>query len=110
MFFCNILLIILSNYFNVDNEQKERPTTVPLKACVAYEKWLLQAKLIPMGENNTVVSAYTMYRHLQQYWPHPSIHRLCKPFFLFTFSDIVVTPHKVTTFFFSLFRIKRIIL
>ena len=26
-----------------------------------------------MGESNTVVSAYTMYRHLQQYCSHPSI-------------------------------------
>ena len=25
-----------------------------------------------MGESNTVVSAYTMYRHLQQYCCHPS--------------------------------------
>ena len=24
-----------------------------------------------MGESNTVVSAYTLYRHLQQYWSHP---------------------------------------
>ena len=24
-----------------------------------------------MGESNTVVSAYTMYRHLQQYCSHP---------------------------------------
>ena len=26
-----------------------------------------------MGESNTVVSAYTLYRHLQQYCSHPSI-------------------------------------
>ena len=26
-----------------------------------------------MGESNTVVSAYIMYRHLQQYCSHPSI-------------------------------------
>ena len=26
-----------------------------------------------MGESNTVVSAYTTYRHLQQYYSHPSI-------------------------------------
>ena len=26
-----------------------------------------------MGESSTVVSAYTMYRHLQQYCSHPSI-------------------------------------
>ena len=26
-----------------------------------------------MGERNTVVSAYTTYRHLQQYCSHPSI-------------------------------------
>ena len=26
-----------------------------------------------MGKSNTVVSAYTMYRHLQQYCSHPSI-------------------------------------
>ena len=25
-----------------------------------------------MGESNTVVSAYTMYKHLQQYCSHPS--------------------------------------
>ena len=30
-----------------------------------------------MGESNTVVSAYTMYRHLQQYCSHPSIYRPC---------------------------------
>ena len=29
-----------------------------------------------MGESNTVVSAYTMYRHLQQYCSHPSIYAL----------------------------------
>ena len=29
---------------------------------------------ILMGENNTVVSAYTLYRHLQQYCSHLSIH------------------------------------
>ena len=28
---------------------------------------------ILIGESNTVVSAYTMYRHLQQYCSHPSI-------------------------------------
>ena len=28
-----------------------------------------------MDESNTVVSAYTMYRHLQQYCSHPSILR-----------------------------------
>ena len=27
-----------------------------------------------MGESNTVVSAYTMYRHLQQYCSHASIY------------------------------------
>ena len=26
-----------------------------------------------MGENNTVVSAYTKYRHLQQYCSHPLV-------------------------------------
>ena len=31
-----------------------------------------------MGESNTVVSAYTMYRHLQQYCSHPSIHTLTR--------------------------------
>ena len=30
---------------------------------------------ISMGESNTVVSAYTLYRHLQQYCSHPSICR-----------------------------------
>ena len=30
-------------------------------------------KDISMGESNTVASAYTMYRHLQQYCSHPSI-------------------------------------
>ena len=29
---------------------------------------------ISMGEGNTVVSAYTTYRHLQQYCSHPSIY------------------------------------
>ena len=28
---------------------------------------------ISKGESNTVVSAYTLYRHLQQYCSHPSI-------------------------------------
>ena len=28
-----------------------------------------------MSESNTVVSAYTMYRHLQQYCSNPSIQR-----------------------------------
>ena len=27
-----------------------------------------------MGESNTVVSVYTMYRYLQQYCSHPSIY------------------------------------
>ena len=27
-----------------------------------------------MGESNTVESAYTLYRHLQQYCSHPSIN------------------------------------
>ena len=27
-----------------------------------------------MGESNTIVSAYTLYRHLQWYCSHPSIH------------------------------------
>ena len=31
-----------------------------------------------MVERNTFVSAYTMYRHLQQYCSHPSIYRRCK--------------------------------
>ena len=30
--------------------------------------------LISMGESNTIVSAYTMYRHLQYYCSHPSIY------------------------------------
>ena len=30
-----------------------------------------------MGESNTIVSAYTLYRHLQQYCSHPSICCLC---------------------------------
>ena len=30
-----------------------------------------------MGESNTVVSACTMYRHLQQYCSHPSIGEIC---------------------------------
>ena len=29
-----------------------------------------------MDESNTVVSAYTLYRHLQQYCSHPSTNRL----------------------------------
>ena len=29
--------------------------------------------LLSVGESNTVVSAYMMYRHLQQYCSHPSI-------------------------------------
>ena len=29
-----------------------------------------------MGESNTVVRAYTLYRHLQQYCSHPSIYLL----------------------------------
>ena len=27
-----------------------------------------------MGKKNTVVSAYTLYRHLQQYCSHPSVY------------------------------------
>ena len=30
---------------------------------------------ISMGESNTVVSAYTLYRHLQQYCFHPSTYK-----------------------------------
>ena len=30
-------------------------------------------EFISMGESNTVVNAYTLYRHLQQYCSHPSI-------------------------------------
>ena len=33
----------------------------------------LLLELISMGESNTVVSAYTMYRHLQLYCSHPLI-------------------------------------
>ena len=47
-----------------------------------------------MGESNTVVSAYTMYRHLQQSCSHPSIYvlSLCicheiPPYFLNPRSD-----------------------
>ena len=29
-----------------------------------------------MGESNTFVSTYTLYRHLQQYCSHPSIYIL----------------------------------
>ena len=32
-----------------------------------------------MGESNTVASAYTWYRHLQQYCSHPSIYILNHP-------------------------------
>ena len=32
-----------------------------------------QAKNVSMVESNTVVSAYTMYRHLQQYCSQPSV-------------------------------------
>ena len=31
-------------------------------------------QFISMGESNTVVSAYSTYRHLQQYCSHPSIY------------------------------------
>ena len=31
-----------------------------------------------MGESNTLVSAYTLYRHLQQYCSHPSIYHCLK--------------------------------
>ena len=31
------------------------------------------SKSISIRESNTVVSAYTMYRHLQQYCSHPSL-------------------------------------
>ena len=34
----------------------------------------LEVLLISMGESNTVVSAYTMYRHLHQYCSRPSIY------------------------------------
>ena len=34
---------------------------------------------ITMGESNTVVTAYTLYRHLQQYCSHPVINTTCFP-------------------------------
>ena len=40
-----------------------------------------------MGESNTVVSAYTLYRHLQQYSSHPLI---CVSISLL--SDLVYNP------------------
>ena len=35
--------------------------------------------IISMGERNTIVSAYTLYRHLQKYWSHPSMCQECCP-------------------------------
>ena len=42
---------------------------------------LNQTVHILMGESNTVVSAYTMYRHLQQYYSHPLICRMINELF-----------------------------
>ena len=46
--------------------------------CCIYTKmmgvsreFLYREKVRSMGESNTVVSAYTMYRNLQQYCSHP---------------------------------------
>ena len=43
---------------------------------------------ISMGESNTVVSAYTVYRHLQQYCSHPAIWSFA--FFIFLFIYILL--------------------
>ena len=43
-------------------------------------------KNISMGESNTVVSAYTLYRHLQQYCSHLSIC-IDEPTILFTIAN-----------------------
>ena len=48
-----------------------------------------------MGESNTVVSAYTMYRHLQQYFSYPSISLCVYPgvFNFFTvFNILEISP------------------
>ena len=37
---------------------------------------IMDRDAISMGESNSVVSAYTMYRHLQQYCSHRSISEL----------------------------------
>ena len=34
--------------------------------------WKVEGYVKSMGESNTVVNAYTMYRHLQQYCSHPN--------------------------------------
>ena len=42
--------------------------------CIYFEPGISFLSLyMSMGENNTVVSACTMYGHLQQYCSHPSI-------------------------------------
>ena len=49
---------------------------VPLRIRAIDSKKVLIKRIplyISMGESNTVVSAYTMYRHVQQYCSHPSI-------------------------------------
>ena len=43
-----------------------------------------------MGESNTVVSAYTMYGHLQQYCPHLSICTIV----VISMSKTQITPLK----------------
>ena len=43
-----------------------KPSTEPMRHTLDHNS---------MGDSNTVVSAYTMYRHLQQYCSHPSICR-----------------------------------
>ena len=52
------------------NETSEETKTIHL---VKLPRVTLILLYISMGESNTVVSAYTLYRHLQQYCSHKSI-------------------------------------
>ena len=54
---------------------------------------LLTECAVSMGESNTVVSAYTLYGHLQQYCSHPLVCSF-KPFS--TQSPVFVTLGKKT--------------
>ena len=49
-----------------------------------------------MGVSNTVVSAYTLYRHLQQYCSHPSVQEHRRTFQYHPYSVVVVLGFNAT--------------
>ena len=51
-----------------------------------------------MCESNTVVSAFTMYRHLKQYCSHPSIYYMIDPSYYDIFVSFIHRGNALSTF------------